>query len=64
MAEENKIFTVEIITPDRIFYKGEGDMIEFTTAVGEILANKTEEIDVKRAEFALRKALVRLDIAK
>ena len=25
MAEENKIFTVEIITPDRIFYKGEGD---------------------------------------
>ena len=34
MAEENKIFTVEIITPDRIFYKGEGDMIEFTTAVG------------------------------
>ena len=33
MAEENKIFTVEIITPDRIFYKGEGDMIEFTTAV-------------------------------
>lgn len=28
MAEENKIFTVEIITPDRIFYKGEGDMIE------------------------------------
>ena len=131
MAEENKIFTVEIITPDRIFYKGEGDMIEFTTAVGEIgvykkhiplttvvkihktgeddviaavhsgfaeilpdkvtllaeiaewpdeidkgraeaamkraeerLANKTEAIDVKRAEFALRKALVRLDIAK
>ena len=127
MAEENKIFTVEIITPDRIFYKGEGDMIEFTTAVGELttvlapgvvkihktgeddviaavhsgfaeilpdkvtllaeiaewpdeidkgraeaamkraeerLANKTEAIDVKRAEFALRKALVRLDIAK
>ena len=125
MAEENKIFTVEIITPDRVFYKGEGDMIEFTTAVGEIgvykkhiplttvlapgvvkihktgeddviaavhsgfaeiaewpdeidkgraeaamkraeerLANKTEAIDVKRAEFALRKALVRLDIAK
>ena len=30
----------------------------------ERLANKTEAIDVKRAEFALRKALVRLDIAK
>ena len=100
MAEENKIFTVEIITPDRIFYKGEGDMIEFTTAVGEIgvykkhiplttvlapgvvkihktgedvnnrasvlvnTAERPEDIDVKRAEFALRKALVRLDIAK
>ena len=23
MAEENKIFTVEIITPDRIFYRSE-----------------------------------------
>lgn len=136
MAEENKIFTVEIITPDRVFYTGEGDMIEFTTAAGEIgvykkhiplttvlapgivtihkegaddvtavvhsgfaeilpekvtllaeiaewpneidkdrahaamsraqerLANKTEAIDVKRAEFALRKALVRLDAVK
>ena len=136
MAEENKIFTVEIITPDRVFYRGEGDMIEFTTAVGDIgvyknhiplttvlapgvvkihkageddviaavlsgfaeilpdkvtllaeiaewpdeidkgraeaamkraeerLAHKTAATDVKRAEFALRKALVRLDIAK
>ena len=136
MADESKIFKIEIITPDRIFYTGEGDMIEFTTASGEIgvykkhippttvlapgivkihkegeediiaavhsgfaeilpekvtllaeiaewpdeidkgraeaalkraeerLANKTEAIDVKRAEFALRKALVRIDIAK
>lgn len=136
MADENKIFSIEIITPDRIFYTGEGDMIEFMTASGEIgvykkhiplttvlapgivkihkegedevvaavhsgfaeilpekvtllaeiaewpdeidknraeealkraeerLANKTEAIDVKRAEFALRKALVRIDIAK
>ena len=30
----------------------------------ERLANKTEAIDVKRAEFALRKALVRIDVAK
>ena len=30
----------------------------------ERLANKTEAIDVKRAEFALRKALVRIDITK
>lgn len=135
MAEENRLFQVEIITPDRVFYTGEGDMIEFTTASGEIgvykkhiplttvlapgivkihktgeddviaavhsgfaeilpdkvtllaeiaewpneidknraeaarqraeerLAHRTEAIDVKRAEFALRKALVRIDIA-
>lgn len=30
----------------------------------ERLANKTESLDVKRAELALRKALVRMDIAK
>lgn len=136
MADENRIFEVEIITPDRVFYKGDASMIEFNTAAGEIgvyknhiplttvlapgivkihkdgeddvvaavhsgfaeilpekvtflaeiaewpdeidkaraeaaksraeerLANKTEAIDVKRAEFALRKALVRIDIAK
>ena len=136
MAEDNKLFTVEIITPDRVFYRGEGDMIEFTSAAGDLgvyknhiplttvlapgvvkihksgeddvvaavhsgfaeslpdkvtllaeiaewpdeidkgraeaamkraeerLAHRTEAIDVKRAEFALRKALVRLDIAK
>ncbi len=134
MADENKIFDVEIITPDRIFYKGEASMIEFNTSEGEIgvykkhiplttviapgivtiyeeekevtaavysgfaeilpdkvtllaeiaewpdeidtaraeaakkraeerLTHKTEAIDVKRAEFALRKALVRLDVA-
>ena len=33
MAE---IFTVEIITPDRVFYTGETDFLEFTTASGEI----------------------------
>ena len=136
MADENRIFEVEIITPDRIFHRGQATMIEFNTAAGELgvyknhiplttvlapgivkihmdgeddvvaavhsgfaeilpdkvtllaeiaewpdeidkgraeaamkraeerLANKTEAIDVKRAEFALRKALVRLDIAK
>ena len=136
MAEDNKLFTVEIITPGRVFYRGEGDMIEFTSAAGDLgvyknhiplttvlapgvvkihksgeddvvaavhsgfaeilpdkvtllaeiaewpdeidkgraeaamkraeerLAHRTEAIDVKRAEFALRKALVRLDIAK
>ncbi|MCI8327422.1 MAG: ATP synthase F1 subunit epsilon [Lachnospiraceae bacterium] len=35
MADE-RIFSVEIITPDRVFYKGEATMIEFTTASGDI----------------------------
>ena len=30
----------------------------------ERLAGRTEETDIKRAEFALRKALVRLDISE
>ena len=131
MAE---IFKVEIITPDRVFYTGETDFLEFSTAAGDIgvyknhiptttvlapgivsihngdetklaavhagfaeilndkvtllaeiaewpeeidvsraeaardraegyLSNRDESIDVKRAEFALRKALVRIDIA-
>lgn len=132
MADE-RIFSVEIITPDRIFYQGEAVMIEFTTANGDIgvyknhiplttvlapgivtitepdgkkeaavhagfaeilqdkvtllaeiaewpdeidtaraqaakeraqkrLESHTEEVDVKRAEYALRRALVRIDI--
>lgn len=136
MADDSRVFGVEIITPDRIFHKGEATMIEFNTAAGEIgvyknhiplttvlapgvvtihldgednviaavhsgfaeilpekvtllaetaewpeeidveraqaakaraeerLANKTEAIDVQRAELALRRALVRMDIAK
>ena len=136
MADDSRVFGVEIITPDRIFHKGEATMIEFNTAAGEIgvyknhiplttvlapgvvtihrdgeekviaavhsgfaevlpekvtllaeiaewpdeidvaraqaakaraeerLANKTEDLDIKRVELALRKALVRIDIAK
>ena len=131
MAE---IFTVEIITPDRVFYTGETDFLEFTTAAGEIgvyknhiptttvlapgvvtihngdevkiaavhagfaeilndkvtllaevaewpeeidvsraeaakeraqqrLSDRADSIDSKRAEFALRRALVRIDVA-
>lgn len=131
MAE---IFKVEIITPDRIFYEGEAEFLEFTTTAGDIgiyakhipmttvlapgaviihkggdetvaavhsgfveilgdkvtllaeiaewpeeidvtraeaakaraeehLSNKTMDTDVKRAEFALRRALTRIDIA-
>ena len=136
MADDNKMFELKIITPDRIFYEGEASMVEFNTTEGEIgvyknhiplttvlapgvvtihkdgednviaavhsgfaeilpdkvtllaetaewpeeidveraqaakaraeerLANKTEAIDVQRAELALRRALVRMDIAK
>lgn len=36
MAEENKNFQLEIITPDRVFYKGEASMVEFTSVDGEM----------------------------
>ena len=36
MAETDKKFDVEIITPDRVFFKGEADMLEFNTSCGEI----------------------------
>ncbi len=36
MADENKFFTVEIITPERVFYTGTASMIEFTTTEGDI----------------------------
>ena len=48
------------ILPDKVTLLAEAAM----KRAEERLANKTEAIDVKRAEFALRKALVRLDIAK
>ena len=36
MADENRIFKVEIITPDRVFYTGDATMIEFNTTAGEL----------------------------
>lgn len=36
MADNEKMFQVKIITPDRIFYTGEAEMIEFTTTSGQI----------------------------
>lgn len=36
MAEENKLFHLEIITPDRRFYEGEASMVEFTSVDGEM----------------------------
>lgn len=35
MAESN-LFTLRIITPDRVFYEGEASMVEFNTTEGEI----------------------------
>ena len=35
MAEDRK-FTLRIIAPDRLFYEGEVEMVEFTTTEGEI----------------------------
>ena len=35
MAEDRN-FELEIITPDRVFYKGQASMIEFNTTEGEI----------------------------
>ena len=32
----DNIFDIEIITPDRVFYKGETDFLEFNTQNGEI----------------------------
>ena len=36
MAEENNLFQLEVITPDRIFYKGEAHMVEFTAVDGKL----------------------------
>lgn len=33
---ENKSFQLRIITPERVFYEGEADMVEFNTTEGEI----------------------------
>lgn len=133
MAEGNK-FDVQIITPDRIFFQGEAEFLEFTSSEGDLgiykdhiplttviapgivsihngeeikraavhagfaeilgdkvtllaelaewpdeidveraeaararaeerITAKAEDLDLKRAEFALRKALIRIDVA-
>ena len=36
MADANRLFKVEIITPERVFYTGDASMIEFTTTEGDI----------------------------
>ena len=36
MADDNRNFTLKIITPDRIFYEDEVSMVEFNTVEGEV----------------------------
>ncbi|MBD5502029.1 MAG: ATP synthase F1 subunit epsilon [Lachnospiraceae bacterium] len=36
MADQNNLFTLKIITPNRVFYEGEVSMVEFNTTEGEI----------------------------
>lgn len=36
MADNEKMFEVKIITPDRIFYTGEAEMLEFNTTSGQL----------------------------
>lgn len=36
MADENKKFDLKIITPDRMFYEGSAEMVEFNTTEGAV----------------------------
>ena len=36
MAENDNKFTLEVITPDRVFYEKEVSMVEFNTVEGEV----------------------------
>ena len=36
MSEESKGYQLRIVTPERIFYEGEVDMVEFNTTEGQI----------------------------
>ena len=36
MADDNRNFTLKIITPDRVFFEDEVSMVEFNTVEGEV----------------------------
>ncbi len=36
MADESRLLKLEIVSPDRVFYEGEADMVEMKTTEGEI----------------------------
>ena len=64
------LFKLRIITPDRVFYEGEAEMVEFNTTEGEIGIYKkhipmtviikpgiltiTEESETKTAAFSMK----------
>ena len=73
----DKTFTLQIISPTRIFFDEEVDMVEMRTTEGEIDVHRAEEakhraerrigsgekqVDMVRAELALKKALTRINL--
>lgn len=36
MADQSRLFHLEVISPDRVFYEGEVEMVELRTSEGEI----------------------------
>ena len=48
---DNQLFTLKIITPDRVFYEGEASMVEFNTTEGEIGVYKMHEERKKSKNF-------------
>ena len=36
MADQSRLFRLQVISPDRIFYDGEVEMVEMRTSEGEI----------------------------
>lgn len=36
MAEDNKVFDIKIICPERVFYEGKATMVEFNTVEGQV----------------------------
>ena len=55
MAEDNRNFTLKIITPDRVFYEEEVSMVEFNTVEGEVGYKSDSSLKVsERKSYFLR----------
>jgi len=71
MAE---LFTLQIITPDRIFYDQPVEMVELTTTEGQMgiyarhipltAVVSPGILTIHQAEMALKRAIVRLEVSK